>query len=182
MIETIAGKTPTIDKKAYVFKNAVIAGNVQLKEYSSVWYNATIRGDKQITIGRYTNIQDNACIHGESYNCQIGDYVTVGHSAIIHCCTIEDHCLIGMGATILDQCIIGFGSIVAAGSLVTKKTIIPPHSLVMGAPAKVVRSLDDTSIEKIHNQAVRYKTLWTKEYGLLPDCGGEDFSKDQIFS
>lgn len=182
MIETIAGKIPKVDKKAYVFRTAAVVGNVEMKEFSSVWYNATVRGDKLITIGRYTNIQDNTCIHGESYECHIGDYVTVGHGAILHCCTIQDHCLIGMGATILDQSIIGTGSIVAAGSLVTKGTTIPPHSLVMGAPAIVIRTLDEASMEKIHNQAVRYKTLWTKEYGLLPDCGGEDYTKNRIFS
>ncbi len=182
MVGTIAGKTPRIDAKTYVFEPSAVVGNVEVLEFSSVWYNVTIRGDKLITIGRYTNIQDNTCIHGESYECHIGDYVTVGHGAILHCCTIEDHCLIGMGATVLDQCIIGRGSIVAAGALVTKCTIIPPHSLVVGSPARVVRTLDEATMQKIHNQAVRYKTLWTREYGLLPDCGGEEYDKDRIFS
>ena len=182
MVEKIAGKSPVIDNNACIFKTATVVGKVEMKEFSSVWYNATIRGDKLVSIGRYTNIQDNTCIHAESYECHIGDYVTVGHGAILHCCTIENHCLIGMGATILDQSVIGEGSIVAAGSLVTKGSIVPPHSLVMGSPAKVIRVLNETDMEKIHRQAVRYKTLWTKEYGLLPDCGGEEYTEDRIFS
>ena len=182
MVGTIAGKAPKVDARAYVFETAAVVGDVELKEFASVWYNATVRGDKPITIGSYTNIQDNACIHGESYECHIGDFVTVGHAAILHCCTIENHCLIGMGATVLDQCVVGEGSIVAAGALVTKGTKIPPRSLVVGSPAKVVRTLDEESFEKIHRQAVRYKTLWTKDYGLLPNCGGEEYDKDRIFS
>ncbi len=182
MIGPIANKVPKIDEKAHVFEQAVVVGLVEMKEFSSVWYNATVRGDQQITIGRYTNIQDNVCIHGESYECHIGDFVTVGHSAILHCCTIEDNCLIGMGATVLDQCVVGTGSIIAAGALVTKGTIIPPHSLVMGAPAKVVKTIGEEEFQKIRNQAVRYKTMWTKEYGLLPDCGGEEYYQDRIFA
>lgn len=182
MIQRIMDKVPKVDEKAHVFEQAAVVGDVELGEFSSVWFHATIRGDRKITIGRYTNIQDNACIHGESYECHVGNFVTVGHSAILHCCTIEDNCLIGMGASVLDQCVIGTGSIVAAGALVTKGTIVPPHSLVMGSPARVVKTLDESMAEKIHFQAVRYKTLWTKEYGLLPDCDGEDYEKDRIFS
>ncbi len=180
MLRSIGGKTPRVDRKAHVFDSAAVIGNVVLGEYSSVWYNATLRGDKLITVGKYTNIQDNACLHGESSECHIGDYVTVGHGAIIHCCTVEDHCLIGMGAIILDEAVIGSGSIIGAGTLVPKGMKIPPASLVLGSPAKVVKTLAETAKEKIHRQAVRYKTLWTKDYGLFPDADGETYEGDKI--
>lgn len=181
MIYTLAGKIPDVDPKAYVFEGAVVAGKVVLKEYSSVWFNVTVRGDKLIEIGRYTNIQDNSCIHAENYECKVGDYVTVGHGAILHCCEVQDHCLIGIGATVLDGAIIGRGSIVAAGALVTKDAKIPPNSLVAGVPAKVLKTLDEkTMLTRIHNQAVKYKTLWTQEYNLLPNCDGEVYDGGEI--
>lgn len=182
MITGYGKNHPSIHRKAHVFESADVIGNVEIDEYASVWYHATLRGDKAITIGRYTNVQDNTVIHGESYECHIGDFVTIGHSALLHCCTVENDCLIGMGATILDKAVIGEGSIVAAGSLVVKGTVIPPHSLVMGRPAKAVKTLDEETVHKIHLQAVRYKTLWTEDYGLLPQDDGERYDKDRIFS
>ncbi|WP_299144673.1 gamma carbonic anhydrase family protein [uncultured Dialister sp.] len=173
---------PSIHPKAHVFEDADVIGNVTVGEFSSIWYHATVRGDKAITIGSYTNVQDNTMIHGESYECHIGNFVTIGHSAILHCCTVEDNCLIGMGACVLDTAVIGEGSIVAAGALVVKGTVVPPHSLVMGRPAKVVKQLDENTVRKIHLQALRYKTLWTEDYGLLPDADGERYDKDRIFS
>lgn len=94
-----------------------------MKEYSSAWFNVTIRGDvNRIEVGRYSNIQDNCCLHvADDYACIVGDFVTVGHGAILHACTVEDHCLIGMHATVLDGSVIGHGSIVAAGAVVTKE-------------------------------------------------------------
>ena len=155
---------------------------VEMKEYSSVWPNVTVRGDvNRIEIGRYTNVQDNSVLHvADKYACIVGDFVTVGHSALLHACTVEDHCLIGMHATVLDGAVIGRGSIVAAGAVVTKGTIVPPFSLVAGIPAKVIKTLDESNLDNIHAQAVKYKDLWTRRYGLLPDGGGETYNGEKI--
>ncbi len=182
MLKEFEGEMPKIDAKAMVFEEASVIGKVEMKAYSSAWFNVTIRGDvNRIEVGEYTNIQDNSCLHvADNYACVVGDFVTVGHGAILHACTVEDHCLIGMGATVLDGAVVGRGSIVAAGSVVTKGTIIPPFSLVTGIPGKVVKTLSEDNIANIHAQAVKYKDLWTKRYNLLPDGGGETYHGEKI--
>lgn len=182
MIFKFQGQAPKIDDKAYVFNAVTLIGKVNLKEYSSVWPNVTIRGDvNRIEVGRYSNIQDNSVLHvADEYPCIVGDYVTVGHSALLHACTVEDHCLIGMHSTVLDGAVIGHGSIVAAGAVVTKGTIVPPYSLVAGIPAKVIKKLDESGLDAIHAQAIKYKTLWTEGYGLLPNGGGERYHGEKI--
>ena len=107
----------------------------------------------------------------------LGDYVTIGHGAIVHASTIEDNVLVGMGAIVLSGCHIGSGSIIAAGAVIKENTVIPPNSLVVGIPARIART-DETQIERIHNQALKYKHLWTVEYGMLPDAGGEEYDKN----
>ena len=107
---------------------------------------------------------------------QDGDFVTIGHGAIVHASTLEDNVLVGMGAIVLSGCHIGTGSIIAAGAVVLENTTIPPYSLVVGVPAKVVRT-DESQVERIHNQALKYKNLWTERYGLLPNAGGEEYKK-----
>jgi carbonic anhydrase/acetyltransferase-like protein (isoleucine patch superfamily) len=136
-------RKPRLGKQVYLARGSVVVGDVRLGDFASVWYNAVLRGDINfIQVGHHTNIQDNAVLHlADDYPCLIGDYVTVGHSAIVHACTIEDECLIGMGATILDGAIIGKQSLVGAAALVTPGTKIPEGSLVLGTPAKVVRPL-----------------------------------------
>ena len=175
------GKSPTIDEKVYIAAGAQVLGDVTLKEYSSVWHNAVLRGDvNKIVIGRYTNIQDNSVVHvADNYSATIGDFVTVGHNATVHACIVEDHCLIGMGSTVLDGAVIGRGSIVAAGAVVSPRTIVPPFSLVAGVPAKVVKQLPE-NIDSTHAQAVKYKTLWCERYGLLPDNDGEKYQGEKI--
>lgn len=183
MLYKFEGKHPKIDDKAYAFTSSTVIGKVEMKEYSSVWPNVTVRGDvNRIEIGRYSNIQDNSVLHvADNHACIVGDYVTVGHCALLHACTVEDHCLIGMHSTVLDGAVIGTGSIVAAGAVVTKNTIVPPHSLVAGVPAKVIKTLDPaTSHDQIHAQAIKYKDLWTRRYGLLPDGGGETYHGEKI--
>ena len=182
MLYKFEGQYPKIDEKAYAFNAATVIGKVEMKEYSSVWPNVTVRGDvNRIEIGRYSNIQDNAVLHvADNFACVVGDFVTVGHSALLHACTVEDHCLIGMSSTVLDGAVIGHGSIVAAGAVVTKNTIVPPFSLVAGIPAKVIKKLDEGNLANIHAQAVKYKDLWTKRYGLLPDGGGETYHGEKI--
>ncbi len=142
-IESFRGERPDWQQAAFVAASADLIGRVHLAEGSSVWYNATLRGDlAPITIGRFSNVQDNCCLHiDRDLGCHLGECVTIGHSVTLHACTVEDNCLIGMGATVLDGAVIGHGSIVGANALVTKNTQIPPHSLVLGSPAKVVKTL-----------------------------------------
>jgi carbonic anhydrase/acetyltransferase-like protein (isoleucine patch superfamily) len=139
-------------------------------DHSSIWYHAVARGDiNRIVIGRHTNIQDNAVLHlADDYPCLIGDYVTVGHSAIVHACTVGDECLIGMGATILDGAVVGEQSLIGARALVTQRTEIPPGSLVMGSPAKVVRMLSAEERAGLKHWAEKYVTnaAYCLEHGI----------------
>jgi carbonic anhydrase/acetyltransferase-like protein (isoleucine patch superfamily) len=149
---------PTIHESSFVAASADVIGRVTLEEESSVWFNATLRGDiNQIVIGPRSNVQDNAVIHlADDYGCYVGEFVTVGHSAILHACTVKDEVLVGMGAIILDGAVIGERSIIGAGALVTGGTVIPPGSLVLGSPARVVKTLDLTEQAKIKNWAEKY--------------------------
>lgn len=148
----------TLHPSAYVAQGAVLIGDVTLEENSSVWYNCVLRADiNAIHIGRASNIQDGTVIHlDDEFPTLVGQYVTVGHKAILHACTIDDEVLIGMGATILDGAHIGARSIIGANALVTKNTKIPPGSLVMGAPAKVARTLDNKDQLSIKYWAEKY--------------------------
>lgn len=142
-LDTFLARKPTLGQGVYIAQTGVVVGDVTLGDHSSVWYHAVLRGDiNRIVVGHHTNIQDNAVLHlADDYPCLVGNYVTIGHSAIVHACTIGDECLIGMGATILDGAEIGAQSIVGANALVTGGTKVPPGSLVLGSPAKVVRAL-----------------------------------------
>ena len=152
------GKTPDIGRALFVAANATIIGDVTLGARSSVFYGAVLRGDiARIVVGEGTNIQDNAVVHlADDLDAVIGDWCTVGHAAIIHACTIENECLIGMGATVLDGARIGARSMVAAGAVVTPRTIVPPGSMVMGTPAKVVRALSDAEQAGLRGWAEKY--------------------------
>ena len=152
---------PQIDPAAYVSPHAVVIGDVRLAARSSVWPMAVLRGDINfIEIGEGSNIQDGAIVHlAENLPVRVGKLVTVGHRAILHACVVEDECLIGMGATILDGAVIGRGSIIGAHALVTKDAQIPPGSLVMGTPAKVVRPLRPDEIAGIRVWADHYVDL-----------------------
>ncbi|MCH1510340.1 MAG: gamma carbonic anhydrase family protein, partial [Akkermansiaceae bacterium] len=133
-------------------------GRVTLEEESSIWYNATLRGDiNEISIGPKSNVQDNAVIHlADDHGCHVGELVTVGHSAILHACTVKDEVLVGMGACVLDGCVVGERSIIGANALVTGGTIIPPGSLVLGSPAQVVKTLDLKDQGEIKKWAEKY--------------------------
>jgi carbonic anhydrase/acetyltransferase-like protein (isoleucine patch superfamily) len=152
---------PQIDPTAYVAAQAVVIGDVRLAAHTSVWPMAVLRGDiNYIEIGEGSNIQDGAIVHlADEIPVIVGKLVTVGHRAILHACTVEDECLIGMGATILDEAVIGRGSIVGAHALVTKGMRVPPGSLVMGTPAKVVRALSPGEIAGIRTWADHYVEL-----------------------
>ncbi len=136
-------KGPTIHPSAWIVPSATVIGDVTLAEQSSVWYGAVLRGDiNRIIIGPRSNIQDNAVVHLDtSYPTTMGELVTVGHSAIVHACKIDNEVLVGMGAIILDDVEVGARSIIGANALVTLGTKIPPGSLVLGSPAKIRRAL-----------------------------------------
>jgi carbonic anhydrase/acetyltransferase-like protein (isoleucine patch superfamily) len=153
------GTTPRIHPSAFVDDSAQVIGDVEIGEESSVWMCAVLRGDVHwIRVGRRTNIQDGAIVHGMNgtHPTAIGDNVTVGHGAVLHGCTIENDCLIGMGAILLNGAQVGAGSIVAAGTLVVEGMKVPPKSLVMGSPGKVKRLLTQAEIADIRTYADRY--------------------------
>src|ERR1035438_9785593 len=136
-------RRPTLGKNVFIAKTATVIGDVTLGAHSSVWYGAVLRGDiNRIVVGHHSNVQDNAVLHlADKLACVLGNWVTVGHGAVVHACTVRDEVLVGMGAVILDGAVIGKQSIIGAKALVTQGTKIPPGSLVLGAPAKVVRKL-----------------------------------------
>ncbi len=150
---------PRIHPTAYIDDSAQVIGDVDVGEGSSVWMMVVIRGDvHQIRIGRRSNVQDGTIVHvmKDTHATVVGDDVTIGHAAVMHGCTIEDRCLIGMGAILLNGARIGSGSIVAAGTLVAEGLHVPPRSLVMGSPGKVTRSLTDAEVDEIQRYADRY--------------------------
>lgn len=140
-----------IEPTAFIARGAIVLGDVQLGDQTSLWYNAVVRGDtERIVIGDASNIQDLTMVHADpGLPCLIGQRVTVGHRAILHGCTIEDECLIGMGAIVLNGARVGRGSVIGAGAVVSESTIIPPGSVVLGIPGRVVRPVDDAMRERI---------------------------------
>ena len=155
---------PKIHPTAWVAPGAFVRGDVTIDEQANIWYNAVLRGDQEsITVGKATSVQDNCVLHGDAgCNVVVGQYVTVGHGAVLHGCTVEDNCLIGMGSIILDGAVIGQGSVVGAGALVTKGTVIPPNSLVLGSPAKVVKDLGPESADNNRKWAEKYVKVATR--------------------
>lgn len=152
---------PQIAEAAFVAYNATLIGDVRLGRDSSVFYGAILRGDiETIRIGEGTNVQDGCIIHlADDLGATVGAYCTVGHAAIIHACTIGDLCLVGMQAVILDGAEIGDECLIGAGALVTSRTKIPPHSLVLGSPARVVRQLTEAEILSLRASADKYITV-----------------------
>ncbi|MFG2503663.1 gamma carbonic anhydrase family protein [Streptomyces sp. NPDC048441] len=145
LITGFGGKDPQIDQDAFTAPTSVIIGEVTLHAGASAWYGAVLRADGgPIVVGADSNIQDNCSLHVDlGFPMTIGERVSVGHNAVLHGCTVEDDCLIGMGATVLNGAVIGAGSLVAAQALVPQGMIVPPGSLVAGVPAKVRRPLTD---------------------------------------
>lgn len=152
------GRTPDTAQANWVAANATVVGDVTLGPKSSVFYGAVLRGDiARIMVGEGSNLQDNVIVHlADDLDAIIGNWCTIGHGAIIHACTIEDECLIGMGATVLDGARIGARSIVGAGAVVTPRTVIPPGSMVLGAPAKVSRALSAEEQAGLRKWAEKY--------------------------
>ena len=159
MLRPHRGRLPRVHPTAYIDDSAQVIGDVDIGEESSVWMTAVVRGDVHwIRVGRRSNIQDGTIVHAMTgtHPTAIGNAVTIGHGALVHGCTIEDYCLIGMGAILLNGAHIGTQSIVAAGTLVTEGMKVPPKSLVMGSPGKVKRLLTHAEIADIQTYADRY--------------------------
>ena len=157
-LDTFLRKQPKLGKGVYIAKTASVLGDVKLGDFSSVWYGAVLRGDiNKIVVGHHSNIQDNAVLHlADDFACILGNYVTVGHSAIVHACKVGDEVLIGMGAIVLDGAVIGKQSLIGAKALVTQGMKIPPGSLVLGSPAKVVRKLTAEERAGLKHWATKY--------------------------
>jgi len=162
MLRELDGKRPQVGRGVFLAETCAVIGDVVIGDDSSIWYATVVRGDVMpIRIGARSNIQDGTIVHVTSgkFGTTIGDDVTIGHGAIVHACTVEDFCLIGMGSTILDGARIGRGSLVGAGALVTPGTVIPPGSLVLGAPARVKRPVNEQEREQITYGAAHYVEL-----------------------
>jgi carbonic anhydrase/acetyltransferase-like protein (isoleucine patch superfamily) len=159
MIRPHRGRLPRVHPTALIDDSAQVIGEVEIGEESSIWMCVVIRGDVNwIRIGRRTNVQDGSVVHGmlNTHPTVLGDNVTVGHGSMVHGCTVEDRCLIGMGVILLNGSHVGTESIVAAGTLLTEGMKIPPRSLVMGSPGKVKRTLTDDEVASIQGYADRY--------------------------
>ncbi len=175
MIHPFKNWKPQFGEKTWLAQSADLIGNVTLGQDCSVWFGCVVRGDvHRISIGDRTNIQDLSMIHVTHYKKEdmsdgnptvIGSDVTVGHRVMLHGCTIEDACLIGMSATILDGAVIGKESIVGASALITKNKVFPPRSLIVGSPAKVVRTLSDEEVAELYASAKRY-VAFKEDYRL----------------
>ncbi|UCF99778.1 MAG: gamma carbonic anhydrase family protein [Spirochaetaceae bacterium] len=152
---------PTIDPSVFIARGAQIMGDVRVASGSSVWYNVVLRGDiNYIDIGANTNIQDGSIVHVENDRpCIVRENVTVGHGAILHACTIEPECLIGMGAIILSGAVIGKGSIIAAGTLIRENIEVKPFSLMVGVPGRLLRTLDSSNAETNRKWALKYAAV-----------------------
>lgn len=151
-------KKPQIHPTAFIAPDAAVYGDVEIGENSSIWFHATVRGERAgIRIGSESNIQDNCVVHVENgYEVVIGNGVTVGHSAIVHGCTIGDNSLVGMGAVILNGAVIGKNCIIGAGALVTQNTVVPDNSLLIGSPAKIKRSVTEEEVLSNRENALHY--------------------------
>ena len=162
MIKSFQDKVPSLGQNVYISETAAVIGDVTLGDDVNIWFGAVVRGDMHfIRVDGRSNIQDNAVVHVTTAvsPTHIGSDVTVGHGAIIHGCTIEDNCMIGMGATVMDDAVIGSGSLVGAGTLVPPKMHVPPKSLVVGIPGKVVREVTDEEYTMIIERPQEYIDL-----------------------
>lgn len=142
-----------IDDSVFLARGAIVLGDVRIGRDASVWYQAVVRGDaERIVIGDESNIQDLSMVHADpGFPCLVGRRVTVGHRVILHGCTVEDECMIGMGAILLNGVRVGRGSVVGAGAVLTERTDVPPGSLVLGLPGKVVRAVDENALRRVEH-------------------------------
>jgi len=170
------GHYPLVGSGVFVAEGAQVIGRVELGEHANIWFNAVLRGDiERIVVGARTNIQDNSTVHVDyTHPAIIGDDVTVGHGVTIHGCTIERQSLIGMNAVLLTGCTIGWGSIIGANALVTEGKTIPPRSMALGSPARVVRELTDEEVAELLESSHHY----VQEAGVYLAERGDSPSRD----
>ncbi|AIJ17131.1 gamma carbonic anhydrase family protein [Streptomyces violaceoruber] len=161
LITGIGGKDPKVDAEVFVAPTASVVGDVTLHAGASVWYGAVLRGDvERISVGADSNVQDNCTLHADpGFPVTVGERVSIGHNAVVHGATVEDDCLIGMGATVLNGAVIGAGSLVAAQALVPQGMRVPPGSLVAGVPAKVKRELTEEERQGVTLNGTMYAAL-----------------------
>lgn len=166
MIKELKGKKPNMHQDVFIAETADVMGEITIGKGSSIWYGAVARGDMNyITIGEYTNVQDNATLHVDTNSSlEIGNYTTIGHNAVVHGCKVGNNCLIGMGAIILNDAVIGDNCIIGAGAVITEGVNIPSNSLVIGTPGKVRRKVNEEEIETVRYNAIRYEELWRNEH------------------
>ena len=166
--ESTLSTDPTIHPNTFIAPGAQVIGDVTLKEDASIWYNSVLRGDiNRIVIGERTNIQDGCILHLENnLPCIVDNDVTVGHHVNLHGCHVEECCLIGIGAIILSGAKIGRGSIIGAGAVILENQVIPPFSLVVGTPGKIIKSTPETTIEQQKQWAQKYVMLSKKHRDL----------------
>ena len=158
MIYSLEGRTPRTVGETFVAPTAVVIGDVAIEHESSVWWGAVLRGDyDRISIGRRSNVQDNAVVHmDEGFPVTLGDSVTIGHKAVLHGCTVGNNSLVGINAVVMNGAVIGDDCLVGSNALITEGKAIPPRSLVLGSPGKVVRELNDEEVAEITDFADRY--------------------------
>ncbi len=170
MIQAYKDMTPQIHPTARIAENATVTGDVTVGENVNIWYGVVARGDSSsISIGNNSNIQDNCVLHNDpGLPLSIGKNCVIGHGAILHSCTVEDNCLVGMGSVLLNGCVIGEGSLVGAGALVTENKVFPPRSLLMGIPARVVRTLGEDEVAHTKAEALQYIETARAELPLAP--------------
>ncbi len=161
IVDRYLAQVPAVGEGALIAPGASIVGDVRLAEDVSIWYGAVLRADiASIVVGPRANIQDGTVIHvADDTPCVVGADTVVGHRAVLHACRVEEACLIGMQATVLDGAVIGHGSIVGAGALVVQRAVIPPRSLVLGSPGRVVRTLTDADEQFHRDLAAKYVRL-----------------------
>ena len=161
MILNFEEKRPVVSEDAFVAENATVIGEIIIGECSSIWYNVILRGDiAPISIGNNTSVQDGSIIHCVTgIPTIIGNNVTIGHNVMLHSCKIGDNSLVGTGAIVLDEAEIGYGTIIGAGAIVTPRTKIPPFTMALGVPAKVVRNLAEEEVKNLKEHAMDYVEL-----------------------
>ncbi|MEL6553670.1 MAG: gamma carbonic anhydrase family protein [Cyanobacteria bacterium J06621_11] len=163
--------TPDLSKAAFVASNATVMGHVEVGKGASIWFGAVVRGDvEQVRIGDHSNVQDGAVLHGDpTLPTVLEDFVTVGHRAVVHSAHIERGCLIGIGAIVLNGVRVGAGSTIGAGAVVNRD--VPPRSLVVGVPGKVIRQMSDADVEELIEHAKKYEQLARVHAGEGTDLG-----------
>ena len=167
MIREVPGRRPRIDPDTYIDPQAAVIGDVTIGAGSSVWPFAVLRGDQDnyVTLGRNSNVQDNSVLHvTPEFPCIVGDFVTIGHRAVVHACRVMNNVRIGIGAVVLDGAVVEEGAQIGAGALVPPGKIVPAGWLVMGVPAKPIRKMDAAELEDILKNARDYIELWHRDY------------------